>query len=433
MKLRWIASDLASWRQKGSKPVLVLTGARQVGKTTLARGLIGTGFDYVALDDPIVRSELGRVNSEAFARRYPRAVLDEIQKVPDLIEVVKAIVDRRGEERYLLLGSSHVLLLDQVRESLVGRAQLRRMWPLALAEALTEAETLEERPAPPPALLGVLSRGREAVAELPPVLSLHPLSAKLEATRDRLLAMGGMPALWERELTDADVREELGTYVTLYLERDLADLARLRDLEPFVRLQRLAAERTGTVLNVSELARDAGISTVTAKNYLKYLELSFQVVQLQPFFSNPSKRLIKSPRLHWTDPGVWRAVTRRWGEVPGPLYESFVVAEILKALQTFRLDFEPYHLRTYDRREVDLLLVGGGKNVAVEVKSGERVHPRDARHLRNLEDITGREATLGLVVYRGREVVQLDETIWAVPDVLLFGPLEDLDSEDPVP
>ena len=136
----------------------------------------------------------------------------------------------------------------------------------------------------------------------------------------------------------------------------------------------------------------------------------------------PSKRLIKSPRLHWTDPGVWRAVTRRWRELPGPLYESIVVAEFFKVLQTFRLDFDVYHLRTYDRREIDLLLVRGGAAIAVEIKAGERVHRQDARHLRQVEEVTGLRNDLGLVVYRGREVVRLAPRIWAVPDVLLFGP-----------
>lgn len=136
----------------------------------------------------------------------------------------------------------------------------------------------------------------------------------------------------------------------------------------------------------------------------------------------PSKRLIKSPRLHWTDPGVWRAVTRRWRAVPGPLYESAIVAEFFKVLQAFRLDFEAYHLRTYDRREIDLLLVREGGTIAVEIKAGERVHRQDARHLRDVEEVTGLRNELGLVIYRGREVVQLAPRIWAVPDALLFGP-----------
>ncbi len=422
MKLRWMVADLAAWRRRGVKPVMVLTGARQVGKTTLARGVADEGLEYVALDDPILRSELARVDSQAFARRYPAAILDEVQKIPQLIEVVKTVVDRGGAERYLLLGSSHILLLDRVRESLVGRAWLRRLWPLGLAETLTEAATLGEGPAPEPALVRVLERGDAGVRELPEVLALHPQAADLQWARQRLLAVGGMPALWEGDWTDAELREELATYVTLYLERDLADLARLRDLEPFVRLQRLAAERTATVVNTSELARDAGIAAATAGQYLRYLELSFQVFLLPPFFANPSKRLIKSPRLHWTDVGVWRAVTRRWHELPGPLYESAVIAEFMKVIETFRLDHQPYHLRTYDRREVDLLLVRGSKAMAVEVKAGERVHPGDARHLRDLGEVTGLEHELGLVVYRGREVVELDRGIWAVPDTLLFAP-----------
>ncbi len=124
--------------------------------------------------------------------------------------------------------------------------------------------------------------------------------------------------------------------------------------------------------------------------------LSFQVFLLPPYFANPSKRLIKSPCLHWTDPGVWRAVTRRWDGLSGELYESAIVAEFLKALQSFRLDWEPFHLRTYDRREIDLLLVRGSTAIPVEVKASERAHPQDARHLRDVERVTGLKSSLGL-------------------------------------
>lgn len=432
MKLRWLEADLTAWLERDDKPVLVLTGARQVGKTTLARSVVDAGFEFVALDDPILREELSRVDSYAFARRYPRAVLDEVQKCPRLVEVVKAIVDRGGEERYLLLGSSHVLLLDRVRESLVGRTRLRRLWPLAMAEMLSDGERIGERPAPAPALVSILEAGLaeepdgvlEVIRQLPSTLALHPLAPRSTATRDRLLQVGGMPALWPSvgEPGEDAVREELTTYTTLYLERDLADLARLRDLEPFVRLQRLAAERTSSMLNTSELARDAGISTATAKNYLRYLELSFQVQLLPPYYSNPAKRLVKSPCLHWTDVGIWRAVTRRFREVSGPLYESAMVAEVAKTIDAFRLPWEMFHLRTYDQREIDLLLTAEDRVIAFEMKSADRVHRQDARHLRETEPITGRRLLAGIVVYRGRGVIQLDERIWAIPDALLFAP-----------
>lgn len=421
MKFRWLLTDLKQWSAQGRKPVLVLTGARQVGKTTLARAVAGAGFEYVALDDPILRSELGQVRAEAFAGRFPRAILDEIQKAPQLIDTVKAIVDRGGSERYLLLGSSHILLLGGVRETLAGRVQLRRLWPLGLCEAVTEAESIAADPAPPPALAQLL-HGALPPKILPQTVGLHPGAGALEAARDRLLRIGGLPGFWLDHLVAAELEEDLETHVALYLERDLADLVRLRDLDPFVRLQRLAAERTGSLLNSSELARDAGMATATANNYLRYLELSFQVVLLQPWFANRSRRLVKSPCLHWTDAGIWRAVTRLWKTVPGQLYESAMVAEVLKVLDAFRLGWQPYHLRTYDGREVDLLLVRNGNALAFEFKSATRVHPQDARHLRHLDQVTGLEHPFSLVVYRGREVVQLDECIWAVPDVLVFGP-----------
>ncbi len=420
MKRRWLWRDLVQWIERGHRRALVLTGARQTGKTTLARAAAADRLHYLGLDDPIVRTELLRLPATAFARRFPAAVLDEVQKAPALLEVVKAVLDTGGIERYLLLGSSHVLLLARTRESLVGRTALRRLFPLGLAEACSEAVDLD-RPAPAPFLLRLLGAGPAALAELPESVVFHPRSGELQQAMDRLLAWGGMPGIWEEGLDSATIQEELETYTTLYLERDLADLARLRDLEPFITLQRLAAERTAGVLNASALARDAGISHETARTYLRYLELSFQVVLLRPWFANRSKRLIRSPKLHWLDVGVWRSVTRRWDGLSGELYESAVVSEVLKVLGSFRTPWEAFHLRTHDGLEIDLLLVSGDEVIAVEIKKAERVTTADLRHLRRVEDVTGRRMRMGLVIHRGGRVLQLDEGFWAVPDVLLFG------------
>jgi len=404
----------------GRKRALVLTGARQTGKTTLARAVAGDRLRYLSLDDPVLRTEILHLPAESFARHFPAAVLDEVQKAPALLEVVKAVLDAGGEGRYLLLGSSHVLLLSRTRESLVGRTALRRLYPLGLAEACADAPSLDA-PAPPPFLLDVLEEGAPAVARLPESVVLHPRAAKLQGGMDRLLSRGGMPGVWDDGMNEAEVREELETYTALYLERDVADLARLRDLEPFITLQRLAAERTAGLLNASELARDAGISHQTARSYLRDLELSFQVVLLRPWFANRSKRLVRSPKIHWLDTGVWRSVTRRWDGLPGELYESAVVAEFLKVLASFRSPWEPHHLRTHDGLEIDLLLTRGQEAIPVEIKKADRVTPADARHLRRVEELTGCHLHAGLVVYRGRRVMPLGERLWAVPDVLLFG------------
>lgn len=145
------------------------------------------------------------------------------------------------------------------------------------------------------------------------------------------------------------------------------------------------------------------------------------MVLLRPWFANRSKRLIRSPKLHWLDVGVWRSVTRRWDGLPGELYESAVVSEVLKVLGSFRTPWEAFHLRTHDGLEIDLLLVSGDEVIAVEIKKAGRVTTADLRHLRRVENVTGRRLRLGLVIHRGTRLLQLDDHLWAVPDVLLFG------------
>jgi len=262
----------------------------------------------------------------------------------------------------------------------------------------------------------VLEEGDVACTRLPESVVFHPRTAKLEAATARLLARGGMPGVWDDAMDEEEVREELETYTALFLEQDLADLARLRDLEPYITLQRLVAERTADLLNASELARDAGISHQTARSYLRYLELSFQVVLLRPWFANRSKRLVRSPKIHWLDAGVWRSVTRRWDGLPGELYESAVVAEFLKILDASRTPWEPHHLRTHDGMEIDLLLTRGERVISVGIRKADRATPADARHLRRTPPPPRRP---GRPPRTARP--PLGERLWAAPDVLLFG------------
>jgi predicted AAA+ superfamily ATPase len=218
-------------------------------------------------------------------------------------------------------------------------------------------------------------------------------------------------------LTDEDRREWLRSYQQTYLERDLADLTRLSDLEPFRALQTLCALRSGRLLSYAELGRDAGISAQTARRYITYLNISYQVVLLRPFRRNLTSALIKSPKIHWVDLGLQRHVTRQWGELTGEQFETLVVGEIHKWCSTMARDVALSFYRTRSGLEVDLMLQTSAGILGIEIKNRARVVRGDSSALRSVGSELGTEWLGGLVVYRGDRVERLDEElgIWAVP------------------
>ncbi len=390
--------------------IVVLTGARQTGKTTLVRSGF-PGHDYISLEDPVVRPAFTGLSAAQWHRQYPVAILDEVQKAPSLIESIKATYDQYPDARYILLGSSQILLLQGVRESLAGRASLVDLYPLTLPEALTSSwqdEIQESR------LVRWLREGATGDLLLG-IPQREDRFAHAKQVWDDYMRFGAMPALSDAGLAPDDKYEWLGNYIQTYLQRDVRDLANLRDLEPFVRAQKTLAALTGRLLNTSGLARQAGISGATAKRFTTYLEISYQIILLQPWFRNLGKRLVKSPRVHFIDPGVQRALLGRRGDPTGEEFESAVVAEVYKQMKTSRLPVHCHHLRTVDGREIDLLLECDEGFVPIEIKMAERVAPADARHLRNLDSILDKPVLHALVLSNDGRIQELGKGITAVP------------------
>ena len=236
-----------------------------------------------------------------------------------------------------------------------------------------------------------------------------------------VLAWGGMPALLP--LSDAERWEWLKNYGYTYLERDLADLARLDDLMPFRKYQKLSALRSSMLLNYSELARDTGISVDSARRYMEYLRLSYQTFLLQPYYKNITSSTIKTPKLFWTDVGIWRQLTGYRGEMSGQLYETMVVAEIVKWIRTRGKEAELYFYRTRSGMEVDLLLETPTGIIAMEIKSRSTAYTKDTRAMRTVAKQLGNKWLGGLVIYTGMAIKPLAEPdIWAVPSHRLFQP-----------
>lgn len=406
--------------QRAASPhgrIVVLTGARQTGKTTLVRETF-PDVPYISVEDPMLRPTYSRLSAAEWIERYPRAIVDEIQKVPSLVESIKAAHDAADHVRYLLLGSSQILLLSRIRETLAGRAAIEELWPLTLPEMVTSSwkEAVHES-----RLIGWLRGGARAPGTLLGVPAADCGYARAVEALDRYVRFGGMPVVHDPALSDGERHDWLRDYQRTYLERDVADLAALRDLEPFVMAQKAIATRSGRAINWADLARAAGIAPGTARRFLRYLEVSYQVLALPPYFRNPDKRLAKMPRIHFLDPGILRTVLGRRGEPSGEEFESAVVAEIYKQVRnaSFRADF--HWLRTHDGREVDLLLETEDGFVAFEIKQAARVADTDARHLRGLADFLDRPLLGRVLLSMDPDARVLAEGVVAVPVAWALG------------
>lgn len=415
-----LRTRLAHW------PIVVITGARQTGKTTLVRDLLpGLGKPpsvYFSLDDPDERLRLAANPVRRLDHGNTLVILDEVQKQPGLLDVVKLLVDRKQGHRFLLLGSSQILLLRQVRETLAGRATLLELWPLALAEKVEGNEV------PATGLDRIWQEGESGLRRLAKATPAAETSRVWRARADDHLLWGGYPGL--EPLPEAERLVWLRDFRRTYLERDLADLGRVADLDQFALAQNLLAARTAQLLSYSEVSRELGVAVNTVKRFVRFLEISYQVFLLRPLLPTATARLVKSPKLYWTDPGLVRFLADRMGLDDGPLFETTVLGELLRwsAWQDDppRLSF----YRTHGGREVDFVLHSARALLALEVKAGKRAHPVHARPLLDtletvrVPGISPRAWRLGLVVTRGREVEPLAPHIWAIPDWRLFGPAD---------
>jgi predicted AAA+ superfamily ATPase len=401
-------SKSAAWR------IIVLTGARQTGKTTLAK----LGFPemtYIALDDPMMSGQYASLTASQWHHLYPNAVLDEVQKVPSIIESVKAVHDAFEDTRYLLTGSSQLLLLSKVRETLAGRCTIYELFPLTLPEMLTGRWNDEVAPS---FFQNYITSGL-----LPDLLPSFKMEKDYATRKDvfmYFLEFGGYPALVNPGMSNDDRKDWLAGYVRTYLERDIRDLANFRLLEPFVKIQKMTSLLTGELINFSDLAREAGVTANTAQKFLRYLEISYQTIQLQPWTRNKLKRLTRSPKLHYLDPGVQRAVIKKTGIPSGNEYESAIVAETYKQTRNLNLPLSMYHLRTVDGRETDLILETEKGYIAIEIKMSDNVASQDGRHIRGLQDILDKPLLQSFVLSNDDKIRDIGDNILALPSAMFL-------------
>ena len=382
-------------------PVVVVTGARQTGKSTLVRELLaGDDRLYLTLDDYDVLAQ-ARDAPDQLVRRAPRLTLDEVQRSPDLLLAIKRAVDEdRVAGRFLLTGSANLLLMRTVSESLAGRAIYLTLWPLTRREQL-----------------GLGRAGRwSALLSAAPSDWLHVLAdddAPQEDWRE-LARRGGYPppAL---ELSDDPARSIwFSGYVRTYLERDLQELSAVQNLVDFRRLMGAACLRIGQVLNQTELGRDVGLPQPTVHRYLNLLETTYQLVRVPAYAVNRTKRLMKSPKLFWADTGL--ALHLSGESEPRGAHLENLVAHDLVAWRDIHLDPPTIlYWRTTTGEEVDFVIEAGAHLLPIEVKATASVRPADARHLHSFRAEYPDRSLPGVLLYTGEETYWLTDEALAVP------------------
>ncbi len=378
-------------------PVVCLLGPRQSGKTTLARMLVPR-YAYITFDDAATLA-FARADPTGFvAALPPRTILDEIQRVPELLRTLKLAVDQdRRPGRFVLTGSANLLLLPGLGDSLAGRMEIVQLHPLTAAEQARA----------PGGFLAALLGGR-----LRPAIAEAALQAPL-ALAERIVA-GGFPEAVARPAARA--RAWHREYLRMLLERDVREVARVRDTTAIGRMLELLALRTGELLNVSSLGNDLDLRRETVDHYLSVCERLYLVRRLPPWHRNHASRLIKSPKVHLLDSGLAATLTgltaADWNKQRsrfGHLLESFVVQQLVAQAGWTDPDLRFWHYRDKDRVEIDLVITRGQQTWGVEVKSTMTAMPADGQGLRRLAEQCGADYQGGVLLYAGDSAYALGD------------------------
>jgi len=386
-------------------PVVLLTGARQVGKSTLAQTLVPEDR-YYTLDDTTLLAA-AQADPTAFVGRHDRTiVIDEIQRVPDLLLAIKASVDRdRRPGRFLLTGSAKIQFVPRVAESLVGRMEILTLWPFSQGEIVGRRE-------------GFL----EAICQKRLPGNPTPLPVEEMAAR---IVRGGYPPVY----TWAERRRAawLRSYVTGVLERDIRELTTIEALADLPRLIALLATRVATLVNLADISRSVGIPHTTLQRYMALLERTFLVHQVPAWGMKLGSRVVKAGKLLFADTGLATALLHlsavRVPKEPigGPMLENFVIMELWKQASWLAEWPRIYHFRTPKGLEVDAVVEGeAGEILGIEVTQSQTVRGEDFRGLHELARLAGRRFRIGVILYLGRKVVPFGNNFYAVPMAALW-------------
>ena len=389
-------------------PVVLIVGPRRAGKTTLVRKMGDAGRTYITLDD-LTTLDAAQSDPVGFIRGLDQAIIDEIQRAPDLLLAIKKTVDedyRPG--RFLLTGSANVLTLPRVADSLAGRMETIQMLPLARAEVTGKTPRFLER-----LFDGKLQGDQTAIVGEDLV---------------KLVLVGGFPEAISRE-NERRRQDWTRSYLTSVLTRDLRDIADIEKLTELPKFVRLLAEHSGQLVNYSQFGGSINVSHKTGQRYVALLEQVFLVSTLQPWYTNALKRIAKTPKLHFLNSGLlattrglsFDRVKANRGEF-GALLESFVFSEVLKLMTGSDLRLTPYHFRDQQMHEVDIVLErDDGMIVGIEVKAAATVKSGDFAGLRTLAEACKDRFAFGVVLYDSTDLVPFGDKLAAAPLSSLWG------------
>jgi predicted AAA+ superfamily ATPase len=378
-------------------PIVLLKGARQVGKSTLAMEF---GHHYIVLDDVSTRIN-AKDDPNRFVEMLQKPVtIDEIQKVPELLESLKIYIDKhRNNGDFLITGSANILDMKQTKDTLAGRIVELNLYPLSLKERANKAQ--------------------ENVVDRLFSYDFNTIEVETNRVVEDILK-GGYPDVQNLELP-LEKKLWFSSYVSTYIERDARDLGDFRDIDSFYRFVNIIAPRSTTLLNKSKIAKEVGIRIETVENYLVILEQTFQLYTLRPFYENIGKQFVKSSKLFLNDTGVMSYFLGIYtisqfesSRYKGALVETFVFNELLKHCGFTMEDTKIYHYLTNDKKEIDFILERNNRVIAVEVKSSSKVGKNDFRHIMDYQKKSSKDI-FGIVFYMGNNVLYINDRCVALP------------------
>lgn len=406
---RFIRSNLVE--ALSTSPAVLITGARQTGKTTLVEEYArDKNYHYITFDDLDIISAAKR-DLKGFVGGLPKPIIiDEVQRVPDIFFPIKRDIDlNRQPGRYILTGSTNPLYNAHIRESLAGRLETLELYPLSQGELIEQKEDF-------------ISKAFSDTILLAPKTSLS------KEDLYKIIVKGGYPSV--ETLSEKRRNAWFNSYINNILQKDIRDLARIEAIEQLPNLFTLLAIRAAGLLNVAELSRTNGMSATTLHRYITLLQALYLIGYSQPWSSRLGMRLLKSPKLYLIDTGILSYLQEitverllKEPQFTGNLLENFVWSELTKQVSWSDMRVKIYHFRTAGGIEIDILLEDQmGRVVGVEVKNSETVQSHDFKGLNYLSNVLGSKFMRGIVLYTGKTAVPFGKNLFAMPIASLWAP-----------
>ena len=384
-----------------NSPVVLITGPRHAGKTTLVRKMESKKRRYITFDDATTYDAV-QLDPVGFLRGTGPIIIDEVQRIPELFLPIKRMIDEdRKNGQFLLTGSVNVLHLPRLGNSLVGRMQTHNLLPLSRAEIAFNS----------PIFLEGLFGGQLTNNENP-IIGDELIHTVL---------MGGFPVNIDSDEKQREIWAD--DYTNIFMERDLRDIAELEKVPNLPLLIKNITAYAGHLVNYSRLSTNFGVSVPTMQSYIKWLERLYLISVVQPWYSNALNRVSKTPKLHFIDAGLLAVMNnvnfagiKRDPNKFGPILESFVLSEILKLINGSSMRIIPHHFRINELVEVDFVLArNDGLIAGIEVKSAAIVSSKDFNGLRKLKSVTKDDFVMGVVLYDGTDIIPFGDRLFAAP------------------